>query len=117
MKERVMNFTVLFSLLITCVMSVSALASTTHVVQMKSVSYEPKLIEIKVGDAVTWKNVSYTEHSATADDSTPLDMKFESGLIQPKKTTKPFIFKKAGTIMYHCSVHGKTMSAKVVVKP
>jgi plastocyanin len=87
-------------------------AKETKVVVMKSISYDPKILEIHVGEEVEWKNESYTQHSASAEDKS-----FETGLISPKKTTKKILFDKPGTFRYHCSVHGKTMSGDIVVKP
>lgn len=81
-------------------------------VTMKSISYDPKILEIQVGDAVEWINKSYTEHSATGE----LPADFDTGLISPKGKTKKIVFKTPGTFRYHCSVHGRTMSGEIVVK-
>lgn len=83
----------------------------SHTVTMKSISYEPKVLNIAIGDKVEWNNKSYTEHSATFEDSA----KFKTGLIQPKKSSQPIVFDQAGSFHYHCSVHGKTMSGTIVV--
>ncbi len=92
--------------------------AATHTVEMKSISYEPKVLKIKTGDTVQWTNVSYTEHSATSDDANDKsEPKFETGMIARKKTSKKIEFKSPGTFAYHCSVHGKTMSAKIEVQP
>ena len=88
-----------------------AAASSTHTVIMKSISYDPKILEIRVGESVDWENKSYTEHSATADDSG-----FDTALIPPGKKTKKIEFSKAGIYKYHCSMHGKAMSGQIVVK-
>jgi len=79
---------------------------------MKSISFEPKKIQIHENDSLIWVNGSLTEHSATSDDGKA----FDTGLIKPKKSSKPIVFKKAGTYPYHCSVHGKTMSGEVTVQ-
>jgi plastocyanin len=81
-------------------------------VKMKSLSFDPKLIEITQGDSVTWKNTAYTEHSATSDDTKAA---FDTGLIVPGKEST-ITFKNAGEFKYHCSVHGKSMNGTVVVK-
>ncbi len=88
-----------------------------HTVSIKSLSYDPKLIQIKVGDSVEWKNISLTEHSATTDEHAAPAAKFDTGLIAPKKTSKKIEFRKVGTFVYHCSVHGQTMSGKIEVQP
>jgi plastocyanin len=87
------------------------LLAANHTVTMKSISYEPKALQIKAGDTVDWENVSYTEHSATADDGEA----FDTGMIQPKKRSKKIEFKKPGTFTYHCTMHGKSMSAHIEV--
>ena len=86
-----------------------------HRIFMKSLSFEPKLLEIKLGDSVEWENASYTEHSATAYIDDNKVVKFDTGLIQPKKNSKKIEFKDVGTFSYHCSVHGKMMSGKITV--
>jgi plastocyanin len=82
-------------------------------VKMKSLGYDPKQVEIKVGESVVWKNTAYTEHSATSG-ATPAV--FDTGMISPGKESKPIKFKKIGQYQYHCSLHGMTMSGIVVVK-
>jgi plastocyanin len=91
----------------------STLASSTVFakeveVQMKSISFAPKIVKIAVGDSIVWKNVSYTDHSATGGD-------FDTGLIKPKDHSKPIVFSKAGSFSYNCKIHGKTMSGAIEV--
>ena len=83
-------------------------------VTMKSLSYEPKKLEIHVGDSVVWTNGSRTTHTAISDDD---GKTFDSGEVEPGKTSKPVKFDKEGEFKYHCKVHGKTMSGTIVVKP
>ena len=84
----------------------------SHVITMKSISFDPKAIVIKKGESVEWVNKSYTEHSATADDGSS----FDTALIAPQKKSKAVQLNKTGTYPYHCSVHGKTMHAQIVVE-
>ncbi len=91
--------------------------AATQTVKMKSISFDPKMISIKVGDSVEWKNESYTPHSATADESVAPAEAFDTGLIEPKKTSRKVKFGNTGTFRYHCSVHGHAMSAVVEVQP
>src|SRR5439155_2828626 len=37
-------------------------------VTMKSLSYDPKKLEVQVGDSVVWTNESRTKHTATSND-------------------------------------------------
>ena len=79
---------------------------------MKSISYDPKTMTIKAGESVQWINQSMTEHSASADDG----ITFETGLVQPSKKSNAIEMTKPGTFSYHCSVHGKTMHANIIVQ-
>ena len=85
----------------------------TITVTMKSLSYDPKRLEIRVGDSVVWTNGSRTTHTAISDDD---GKTFDSGEVEPGKTSKPVKFDKEGEFKYHCKVHGKTMSGTIVVK-
>ncbi len=86
--------------------------AASHNVEMKSISFEPRKIEAKVGDNVIWQNAAYTQHSATSDEAGV----FDTGLIEPKHKSKAVTLSKAGTFFYHCSIHGKTMHGEIVVK-
>ena len=93
------------------------------VVEMKSLAFEPKTVNIFVGQKLIWKNTSYTQHSATGDVEKALSGKdsknegvFDTGLIDPKAQSKPIVFASPGSFAYHCSVHGKTMGGVVIVK-
>jgi plastocyanin len=89
----------------------------SHTIKMKSLSYDPKTIEIKAGDSVQWENQAYTEHSATSIEKKDQAFTFDTGLIQPQKKSKNIIFKTPGTYAYHCSVHGPMMNATITVTP
>jgi plastocyanin len=82
-------------------------------VEMKSLSFEPKTVEVPVGGSVVWANKAHSKHTATSDDE---GKTFDTGEIKPDGTSKPVAFEKVGEFKYHCKVHGKTMSGTVVVK-
>ena len=82
-------------------------------VMMKSLSYDPKKLEVRVGDSVVWTNKARTTHTATSDDE---GKTFDTDEVEPGKSSKPVKFEKEGEFKYHCKVHGKTMSATIVVK-
>src|SRR4051794_19255886 len=82
-------------------------------ITMKSLSYDPKKLEVHVGDSVVWTNKSRTAHTATSDDE---GKTFDTDEVEPGKSSKPVKFEKEGEFKYHCKVHGKTMSGTVVVK-
>ena len=115
------------SLVVTCVLTVTPLLTCTAddkngdkrtqpktvTVTMKSLSYDPKKLEIRVGDSVVWKNKAFAAHTATSDDD---GKTFDTGNVEPGKSSKAVKFEKAGEFKYHCLVHGKSMSGIIVVK-
>jgi plastocyanin len=69
-------------------------------------AYQPNPVSIKVGETVIWTNHDLTIHTVTeGDPSTNVPINgFDSGLLNPDETFK-YVFKKAGTIDYHCILH------------
>ena len=94
--------------------SLACSAGETIAVKMKSLSYEPKNIEIHVGDSVAWTNNAFSKHTAVSDDD---GKTFDTGEIDPDQTSRLVKFEKAGDFKYHCTIHGKSMSGTIVVKP
>jgi plastocyanin len=82
-------------------------------VTMKSLSFSPKKLEIEVGDSVVWCSEARTKHTAISDDD---GRTFDTGEIEPGKSSKPVKFETEGEFKYHCKMHGKSMSGTVVVK-
>ena len=82
-------------------------------VKMKSLSYDPRRLEIHVGDSVVWTNEARTAHTATSDDGKT----FDTDEVKPEESSKPVKFEKEGEFKYHCKIHGKSMSGTVIVKP
>ena len=82
-------------------------------VTVKSLSFSPKKVEVQAGESVVWTSEARTKHSATSDDD---GKTFDTGDIEPGKSSKAVKFEKPGEFKYHCKVHGKTMSGTVVVK-
>jgi len=81
--------------------------------KMKSLGYDPKKLEIHVGDSVVWTNKALTTHTALSDDD---GKTFDTGEVEPGKSSKSVKFEKEGEFKYHCKVHGKSMSGTIVVK-
>jgi plastocyanin len=81
---------------------------------MKSLSFEPKKLEIQPGASIVWTNKSRTKHTATSDGD---GKTFDSGLIAPGESSKAVRFDREGEFTYHCKIHGKMMSGTVVVRP
>jgi plastocyanin len=102
------------SLAFTLAASLACAAAETITVKVKSLSYDPKVVEAQVGDAVVWSNSSLTKHTATSDDD---GKTFDTNEIKPDETSRPVMFERAGEFNYHCKVHGKSMRGTIVVKP
>ena len=83
-------------------------------VAMKSISYDPKSVEVPVGGSIVWTNKAFTNHTATSEDD---GKTFDTGEIKPGESSSPVEFDKEGEFQYHCKIHGKTMGGTVVVKP
>ena len=82
-------------------------------VTMKSLSYDPKKLEVHVGDSVVWTNESRTKHTVVSDDE---GKTFDTGEVEPGKSSNPVKFDKEGEFKYHCKVHGRVMSGTILVK-
>jgi plastocyanin len=81
-------------------------------VTIQGFAYGPTPITVTVGDTVTWTNQdSGVQHSATADDGS-----FDTGRLSTSKSASR-TFSAAGTFTYYCSVHGHSMTGKVIVVP
>jgi plastocyanin len=83
-------------------------------VEMKSISYDPKSVELPVGGSIVWTNKAFTNHTSTSEDD---GKTFDTGEIKPNESSSPVKFDKEGEFKYHCKIHGQTMSGTIVVKP
>src|SRR5262249_56813333 len=73
---------------------------------------DAKNLEVHVGDSLVWSNQARTTHTATSDDD---GQTFDTGNIEPGKSSTPIRFDKKGEFKYHCRIHGRSMSGTVVV--
>jgi plastocyanin len=114
----VMRFSLIVSLLILTASIVWAADTNPNAkqinVDMKSISYDPKIVNASVGDSIVWTNKAFSNHTATSEDD---GKSFDTGEIKPGESSSPVKFDKEGEFQYHCRIHGKTMSGMVVVKP
>jgi amicyanin len=78
-------------------------------------SYNPNLIEIKVGDTVTWINSDSSPHTVTSSSSSSNDSNFDSGVVRSGEAFS-FTFEKEGQYSYFCTLH-PSMVGTVVVFP
>ena len=81
------------ALIVTASVAWSANAPAAPVsVVMKSISYDPKSVEVPVGGSVVWTNKAFTNHTATSDDGQTLD----TGEIKPNESSSAVKFDKEG---------------------
>jgi plastocyanin len=82
--------------------------ASTEVQLVKSYRFDPKVIEIKAGDTVTWTNEDNFTHTVEVDGQE--DHKVEQGESFSIKFDTP------GTYHYVCTLHSKDMDGEVIVK-
>jgi plastocyanin len=82
--------------------------ATTEVQMVKSYRFDPKVIEIEVGDTVTWTNEDNFTHTVEVDGEE--DHKVEQG------ESVSITFDTPGTYHYVCTLHSKDMDGEVIVK-
>jgi plastocyanin len=81
--------------------------ATTHVRMAKSYRFEPKTIEVKAGDTVTWTNDDNFTHTVEVDGRS--DHKVGRG------DSVSITFDKPGTYSYVCTLHRRDMDGTVIV--
>lgn len=105
MKKAVSFFLVL---LIFMTFSSQSRAATV-VVDMKDFFFDPGVINVNVGDTVTWQNAGTSAYTTTSGSSCTSDGKWDSGLLLPGQQFQR-VFDQAGTYPYfsipHCAIQG-----------
>jgi plastocyanin len=81
--------------------------ATTHVRMAKSYRFEPKTIEVKAGDTVTWTNDDNFTHTVEVEGRS--DHKVGRG------DSVSITFDKPGTYSYVCTLHRQDMDGTVIV--
>lgn len=71
---------------------------------MTNTSFSPQTDTVPAGTTVTWCNKDGFAHTVTADDRS-----FDSGNV-PVNGTFERTFDQAGTVPYHCTIHGEPES-------
>lgn len=79
-------------------------------VELLNLQFNPSVINVKVGDTVTWTNKDSVIHTVTSYSGNELSSK-----ILKTGETYSHTFTKAGTFNYYCSIH-VAMKAKVIVE-
>jgi plastocyanin len=82
--------------------------ATTEVQMVKSYRFDPKVIEVKAGDTVTWTNEDNFTHTVEVEGQE--DHKVGKGESFSIKFDTP------GTYHYVCTLHSKDMDGEVIVK-
>jgi len=90
----------------------NAEAAEANAVTIDNYQFAPATLTIPAGTTVTWVNQDSDIHSVAADDGDPMMFK-SAGLDTDDKFT--FTFAKAGTYLYHCTLHPH-MTGKIVVQ-
>jgi plastocyanin len=81
--------------------------ATTEVEMVKSYRFDPKAIEIKAGDTVTWTNEDNFTHTVQVEGQE--DHKVGQG------ESVEITFDKPGTYHYVCTLHSQDMDGTVIV--
>ncbi len=89
-----------------------AAAAEAPTVTIDNYMFMPETLTIPVGGSITWVNKDSDVHAVAADDGSPVMFK-SPGLDTDDKFT--FTFTKAGTYLYHCTLHPH-MIGKIVVQ-
>ena len=76
-------------------------------------SYNPNLIEIKVGETVTWINDDSSPHTVTSSSN---DRTFDSDVLKRGETFS-FTFDKEGQFPYICTLHPNMVGPVLVLLP
>ncbi|HXF36383.1 MAG TPA: cupredoxin family copper-binding protein [Actinomycetota bacterium] len=84
--------------------------ATTEVSLPKSYRFEPAVIEIHVGDTVTWTNADDFPHNVHLLDGSGRTVDLPIG------ATGSITFEEPGTVYYECSIHPQQMHGKVIVE-
>ncbi len=90
---------------------------TTHQVNIENAGndgFVPKVLNINVGDTVTWKNNDGTTHTASKTGGPGPN--FDTGNISSGATSAPVTFNTAGTMTYRCNIH-TNMTGTIQVNP
>lgn len=80
-----------------------------HTAIIKNFEYQPRILTVKLGDTVEWKNEDIFAHTVTA-----VNKSFDSGSINPGGSWK-FVARKTGSFNYFCTFH-PNMKAELVVQ-
>jgi len=90
------------------VQAVPADQQTTHVIEIYRLKFQTKLLNVKIGDTVTWINKDVVPHTATANDKS-----WDSGRLN-KGERFSLTIRDQTSLDYFCLYH-RQMKAKLVM--
>lgn len=74
-------------------------AAETHIVEINGFSFSPSVLDVAVGDTVTWINNDVVPHTATAGDGS-----WDSGSLDQGEEWS-LVVENAGSADYICTFH------------
>jgi plastocyanin len=83
----------------------------THRISMEDFQFNPKTIDVAVGDSIVWFNAGSVSHSAARDDAPT----FDTGLISPGNQSTPVTLMVSGSMAYFCRPHMGHMKGTIIV--
>lgn len=82
----------------------------TYVVEIEGFAFAPDVLEIRVGDSITFTNRDSPRHTATEENGL-----FDTGMLGQDES-ETITFNEAGTFAYICTPH-PNMQARILVLP
>jgi plastocyanin len=82
--------------------------ATTDVTMVKSYRFEPKAIEVRAGDTVTWTNDDNFTHTVRVDGQGDHEV--------GRGDSVSITFARLGTYYYVCTLHRHDMDGTVIVR-
>ena len=81
-----------------------------HDIGIVDYAFEPRRVEVEVGEPVTWTNQASRNHTVTSDEGAELD----SGELAGGEAFG-HVFEQPGTYRYHCAIHPDRMTGVITV--
>ena len=108
MTPRVLLSAATLLLLPGCGAGESAPVATTEVKMVKSYRFEPKTIEIRAGQSVTWTNEDNFTHTVEVEGRSDRKVGREERVL--------ITFDRPGSYDYVCTLHRQDMDGTVIVR-
>jgi plastocyanin len=89
-----------------------ASAGAVNSVAIKNFAFDPPVLTVKAGTAVTWVNNDAATHTIVSDTGSPQSFSSDS---LSTGASYAFTFSRPGTYTYHCSIH-PSMTGTITVQ-